>query len=174
MVTEALKTTLITNLDAIPAVSTTAGEGGPYEPKTVDAYLTTTSGKTVGSTYRMVRLKSTVKVKSIVWEAEAMTQGSFDIGGYYSDATNDGTTVANQGTVIDADFFASAVSAASLVTPTDVTNESTTYTLDKRIQPLWQAIGLTSDPGGFIDIVLTSTNTITAGAKVGIRVSYAA
>jgi hypothetical protein len=58
--------------------------------------------------------------------------------------------------------------------PTDIINESGTYTLDKRIQPLWQALGLTADPGGNIDIVATVVTTaVTTGTgKFGISVLY--
>ncbi len=151
MTTEALKSASVTNRDATPALANTAGEGGAGQLKSVNDYFTPTSGKTVGSTYRVIRLKSTAHVKHIFWEAGAMTQGPFDVGAYYSDAA-DGTQPALAGTVIDADFFASAVSAASAVGITDITNESGTYTADKRNKQLWDALGLTSDPGGFIPV----------------------
>jgi hypothetical protein len=57
------------------------------------------------------------------------------------------------------DFFATAIDCASAVAPTDVTNESGTYTIDKRNQPIWQAVGLTTDPGGYFDIVATVVTT---------------
>lgn len=171
MTTEALKSTSITNSDASPPTVNSVGKGAPGALQYVGDYVTTTSGVTVGSTYKMVRIPSNCVVKKVEWEAEAMTQGPFDVGLNYSDA-NDGTQPSLQGTVIDADFFATAVSAASAVVPTDITAEAGTYTLDKRNQPIWQAVGLTADPGGFFDLVFTSTNTITAGAKMGARVFF--
>ena len=173
MATEGLKSTAITNLDASPIVANTAGVQGPFQQKAVDAYITTTSGVTVGSTYRMLRLKTTCYLKSLVIAGEAMTQGPFDVGAYYSDATMDGTLSTLRGTVIDADRWGSAVSFASAVQPTDIITESGVCTVDKLFQPLWQMVGLSADPGGCIDIVLTSTDTITTGAKVYLRAGYA-
>jgi len=69
-------------------------------------------------------------------------------------------------------FFGSAVSLVSALNDSVVTNESGTYTLDKQEQPLWQAAGLTSDPGTTLDIVLTLTAASAAAGKVGLRVSY--
>lgn len=173
MATEALKSTHITNLDASPMVQNTAGAQGPFVEKAVDAYITTTTGVTVGSTYRMLRLATKCYLKSLIVAGEAMTQGPFDIGAYYSDGTTDGTPVANQGLVIDADRWGSAVSFAAAVQPTDIITESGVCTVDKLFMPLWQMVGLSADPGGFIDVVFTSTNTITAGGKMYVRASYA-
>ena len=164
MATEALKSPGITNRDAVPAVLNTSGRGAAARVREVSGYVTTTSGVTVGSTYRMVELPSTCRVGSIVWDAGAMTQGPFDVGIYRN--TADG------GAVVDADFFATAVSAASAVKATDITNESGSYTADKQNQPLWQAIGMSADPGGTLDLVFTSTNTITAGALLGVKVQF--
>lgn len=169
MVTEALKSASITNDTANPTVQNTSGKGAPGRLRMSDDYVTTTSGVTVGSTYRMVRLPTTARVKRITWEAAAMTQGSFDVGVYYSI----GNAASVLGAVVDADFFASATAAASAVPAgTEITNESGTYTLDKRGMPLWQAVGASADPGGNYDIVFTSTNTITAGALLGVRVEW--
>ena len=132
MATEALKTTVITNLDATPIVRPTEGGGAGGFVRKDEGFITPTSGVTSGSTYRLVRVPSNARVKEIITEGAAMSAGAFDFGVYYSSAVNDGTAAANTGLVIDADFFATAVSFASAVTPTNVTNESGTYTIDKR------------------------------------------
>jgi hypothetical protein len=163
MATEALKSNQITNRDATPRVPNLSLTEGGFCREDID-YVTTTSGVTSGSTYRIANVPSAARVSQILFYAGAMTAGAFDVGVYRN--TADG------GAVVDADFFASAVSAASAVEGTDITNESSTYTLDKRIQPLWQAIGMSADPGGTLDIVCTSTATITAGAKLGLLIRW--
>lgn len=175
MAVENLKSTAVTNLDTIPRVPNTAGVGAPVALKTVNDYVTISASASTTSTYQMVRIPSTAKVKNVMIESEAQGAGKVDVGLYYSSATTDSTAPANQGTVIDQDFFASDVDLASLVTPTNITNESTTYTLAKRNQPIWQAVGLSSDPGGMFDVVLTvHTTAITTGTgKTGLQVSYA-
>lgn len=173
MATEGLKSTRITNLDASPMVQNTAGAQGPYVMKAVDTIITPTSGVTVGSIYRLLRLPTKCYLKGLVVAGAAMTQGPFDFGAYYSDSTTDGTPAALQGTVIDADRWGSAVSFASAVQMTDIIFESGVCTLDKLFMPLWQQCGLSADPGGFIDVVATSTNTITTGALMYCRAEYA-
>lgn len=169
MATEALKSASVTSADATPAQAVTAGQGAPARLQTINDFVTTTSGVTVGSTYRMARVRSDCKVKHIRVEGDAMTQGPFDIGLYYADG---GNSAVPAGTVIDADFFGSAVSFASAVGITDVTNESGNYKGDERNKELWDAVGLSADPGGMFDIVLTSTNTITAGALVALECEF--
>jgi hypothetical protein len=107
--------------------------------------------------------------------SEAQTAGKFDLGAYYAtDGVIGKTNALLAAAAIDQDFFATAIDCASAVTPTEVINESGTNTLDKRIQPLWQALGLTADPGGNIDIVATVVTTaVTTGTgKFGISVLY--
>jgi hypothetical protein len=175
MTTEALKSASITDADASPVVRESAGIGGRGVQMQKGDYITTTSGKTVGSTYRLVRIKSTDVVKGLWLETAAMGGSSAaDFGLYYSD-TADGTSPANvaaSATPISAAFFASAVSLVSALGKTDILNESGTYTVDKRNKPIWEAAGLSSDPGGFFDIVATTTATITTGALMGISVEF--
>lgn len=167
MTTEALKSASVTAADATPAQAITSGKGGKARLHSINDYLTPTSGKTSGSTYRFTRVPSNAIIKHLYSEGGAQTQGSYDWGVYYSDGADSAVPA---GTVIDADFFASAQSFASAVAITDITNESGTYTADKRNQPLWQAVGLSTDPGGMFDIVATNTNTITTGALMGLEV----
>jgi hypothetical protein len=175
MAVDHVKSTPITNLDAVPVVQNTAGEGGPAPLKYVDGYATAIASSSVDATYQLVRVPSNAKIKKIILESEAQTAGAFDIGVYY--ATDGGgrqPTALLAAAAISRALFASAVSLASAVLPTDVTNESLTYSLDKRTMPLWQAAGLSSDPGGYFDIVATVTTTaVTTGTgKFGISVSY--
>lgn len=176
MAVDHVKSTFITNLDATPAVANTAGEGAATALKSVDGWTTAVASSSVDATYQIVRVPSNCKVKNVTLESEAQGAGAFDIGVYYAtDGEGNQPTALLAAAAISRALFGSAVSAASAVTPTDVTNESGTYTLDKRTQPLWQAAGLTSDPGGWFDIVMTVTTTaVTTGTgKMGLRVAYA-
>lgn len=145
-----------------------------------------------GGCLRMVRVKSNVAVKEIHVAQDAVTTtAAFNVGVYYSDATDDGTQVQYQGQPIDVDFFASAVdthlaalSGASatgwldvtfgaLAMGTDDDSDSDNYfTPQKSRQPLWKALGLSADPGGFFDICLTNTATISGAATLHMRVRF--
>src|SRR5690242_11841929 len=177
MAVENLKSTQITNLDASPIVANTVGENAPGVIRCVGGYATVSAAASVGSTYKLARIPTNAKVKRVLFESEAQGAGAFNLSCYYSDSTNDGTPVANQGVIVPTtgdQFFASDVSAASAVTQGDYTNESGNYTLSLRNKELWDALGLTSDPGGFFDIVaVVHTTAVTTGTgKLGVCVNY--
>lgn len=167
MTTEALKSTPITNLDASPPVRSNVGAGAVGRLERVSGYITVTDTKTAGSTYQMVRIPSNCYVKDVRVSVDVtVTTLTCDIGLYYSTGV-DGTQPSLRGTEVDADFFASAVDLKTKTSgPVSQMNESATYTAAKRQQPIWQAAGLTSDPGGFFDIVLTNTATNSGAAVV--------
>jgi hypothetical protein len=175
MAVDHVKSTPITNLDAKPAVANTAGEGAPVALKTVDAIVTAVASSSINATYQFVRVPSNCKVKTVVFESEAQAAGAIDIGVYYAtDGEGGQPTALLAAAAISQALFASAVALTSASGPTEVINESGTFTLDKRSQPLWQAAGLSADPGGMFDIVGTLTTAITTGTgKMGLRVSYA-
>lgn len=175
MAVDHVKSPSITNLDAVPVVQNTAGEGGPAPLKFVDGYATAVAASSVGATYQLCRVPSNCKIKSIIFESEAQTAGKFDLGVFYAtDGVGGKPAALLVAAAISAALFGSAIDCASAVLPTDVTNESLTYSLDKRTMPLWQAAGLSSDPGGNFDIVASViTTAVTTGTgKFGIRVAY--
>ncbi len=174
MAIDHVKSTFITNLDATPVVANTAGEGGPANMKCIEGYATTVASGSTDATYQFVRVPSNCKIKKVFFESAAQAAGTVDIGVYYAtDGEGKRPVALLAAAAIDQDFFASLIAVTSAVVITDITNESGTYTIDKRVQPLWQAIGLLSDPGGYFDIVGTIVTAITTGATVwGITVFY--
>ena len=174
--TSHLSSGAITNLDSIPVVPITTGEGAPGYLRTVNGEVASVSADAAGSTYRFVRIPTTAKVKHVYFEALAMTAGAVQLGVYYSDSTQDGTPPAVQGLVVPTvgvNFFANDINCAAAVAITDETNQNAAYPPDLRNEPLWQALGLTSDPGGYFDIVGTvHTTAVTAGAKMGLECQY--
>lgn len=162
-----LKSTAITNREATPSVANSPGTGGAGRLKTVTGYLASvTLNLSITSVIRMVDVPSASYIKHIILQSGAQTAGKVDIGAYRNN--KDG------GAVVDQDFFASAVDLASAVVITDVTNESTTFTLAKQQQPLWQALGMSADPKSSLDIALTvvTTDFTTAAAPVMLEVQY--
>lgn len=177
MTTEALKSTPITNLDATPPVANQAGNGAPGALKRVSGYVTASASMAAGSTYRLVRLPTNARDISVVFESAAQGAGKFNLSAYYSDSTVDGTPVAVQGIIVPTtgdQFWASDIDCASAVARTDVTNESGNNTLDKRGKELWDALGLSADPGGFIDVVavIHTTDVTTGTGKLGVSVTF--
>lgn len=177
MTTEALKSTAITNLDATPVVPNTTGEGAPGNLREVGGYVTVSASMAATSTYRLVRVPTNAKMKHLFFESEAQGAGKFNLSLYYSDSTVDGTPPSVQGIIVpttgDA-FFASDIDCASAVKSIDEINESGNNPVSNRNKQLWDAAGLTSDPGGFFDIVAVvhTTDVTTGTGKLGVQAVF--
>lgn len=164
MATEALKSGAITNRDATPQVkNNSALEAGMMKACVGTVEMTTADA---GSTYRMFEVPSNCRVDQLLLYCDDVgNAGAIDIGVYQ--------TTANGGAVVDADFFASAVDInTAALNGSDVTHESGVYNIDDVEKPLWQALGLSSDPGIFYDIVLTSTTAAGTGGTVSLKGYY--
>lgn len=176
MAVDHVKATGITNADASPAVANTAGEVGGAAPLKVvsSGSVVAVASSSTDATYQFCRVPSNAKIQAMFFESAAQGAGTIDIGAYYAtDGLGGKPTSLLAAAAIDQDFFATAVAVTSLSQPTNVINESGTNTPAKRVQPLWQALGLTSDPGGNIDIVGTVVTAITTGTgSMGMTVMY--
>jgi hypothetical protein len=172
---EAIKSTAVTNLDAAPPVRATSGKGGFYEPVMIEAIAHITTGMDNTSTYRLVRVPSNAIVKKVeAWLDAAGTTITGDFGIWYSSNPNDevGKSVGLTGVIHQA-HWAAAKAMAAIVTPTEITF-GTLLGADAN-KELWNTTGsgLTSDPGGFIDVVFALTSTSGSAADINVRVTYA-
>lgn len=175
MAVDHVKSTPVTNLDATPAVINTAGEGGPAPLKSISSGdVIGVASSSIDATYQFVRVPSNCKVKQVIFSSEAQAIGTIDIGVYYAtDGMGGKPTALLAANAISRTLFGSAVSVAAASGQVDITAQSATYTPAKRNQPLWQAAGLASDPGGNFDIVGTLATAITTGTgKMGMTVNY--
>lgn len=159
-----LSATIIANRDATPTVLT---EPSISNARMCEAqgYVTAGAADSIASIYRICEVPTNARISQVLLSNGAVTSAAADIGVYRN--TKDG------GAVVSAAFFGSAVSIASAAFNTDVTNESGTNTVAKQQQELWQAAGLTSDPGGTLDICMTLTAAATASADAGLKVRFA-
>lgn len=167
------KSTTITNRDNTPSVINDGRlEKGALRSSVGSVAVGAADSAT--SYYPLATLPSTAMVRGVLATAvTGMTTLAGDIGVYKTTANSAGVTtgvVANTGS---GSIFAAAQSFASVLNRSDVTNTGTTYGTDKREQPLWQAIGLAADPGGYFDIgvKVTTANTGAAG-RLGLEVQY--
>jgi hypothetical protein len=165
MADDSKKTTAITNLDASPTLRADSWYHGGALKKyagTVEA----ADAASIGTIYRFFRIGSWMRVDSLVLMNDALSAGAMDIGLY--------DTAANGGAVVDADFFASAVSLASANKATGGSNiayeaDSTAMNIDKVTKRVWEVLGLTSDPGKRYDVAGTVTTAIGAAGTISLR-----
>lgn len=168
-----LKSTVISNRDATPKVLTdglvAAGESSGCE-----GFVTCGTADSIASTYRLCQVPSNARVDSVRISNAALTSGVVSVGVYYPTFIPVGATLtpALASTAISSALFASALSVASAASETAITNQSGTNTIALQEQALWQAAGLTADPGLPLDIVVTVTTALTAGGLLGLKVNY--
>lgn len=165
MAVVAVKSTLITNADATPAVLNSPRVDGAFERVKV-ATVAITSGDNTGSVYRMFRVPSNAVVTDLrIYSPDIGTTTISDIGLYAADG----------GAVADADFFASALSLKDgALNGVDVLHEAAVFTIANSGKELWDALGLTSDPSVFYDVALTLTADADATATVKLIGRYTA
>jgi hypothetical protein len=138
----------------------------------VNDYVAATAAgvASTASTYKAIRLPSQAFLKSLeistIAGLDSSTGLQIDVGAYYSDSTVDNTQPSLQGVLISANVFAAAVNFA---------NSSLGQKLDGlqsldpnlRTSPLWQQVGLTADPGGYIDVVIAVHTAKSGNAAAG-------
>ena len=163
-----LKSTAVTNANAIPRVQNNVGLEGGTVIRAVNGFATLSNGDSIGSTYRIGKIRSDDFIDRIrMVSADVGTTGAGDLGLY------DLLTNSNGGTVVDADFFASAVDFSAGAIDSDVTWEAAAagglYTnAEKRV---WEILGLSSDPGKEYDVAITLTTAANAAGSVLVRIN---
>ncbi len=192
MGTSLLKSLPITNLDAIPVIPMTIGEGAPGFITVIDGSVSPVSADDTNSRYRLLRFPSNAKVKDLKIWSTILTAGAADIDIAYSDSTSDGTqqslaTLANPVVLItagaDNKLFGAAktlfVASATFPLITTVTDPfQGTFTAPMMDIPMWQnlvtlgATQFSADPGGFFDIYVRVTTAITTGGILIGKMEY--
>lgn len=181
-----LKSASITNLDASPVVANTIGEGAPGFEMIINDFVLPVSADDTTSTYRLCRFPTNAKVKSLQIYSTIASAGSGDVDVAFSDSTTDGTPPAFSGLAnpvvqitgpVDNKLFGAAQSLVLAGVGTDFTFKGT-FTPQYQNMPMWAvlvALGatqFTADPGGFFDIYVKITTTITTGGILAAKLSY--
>lgn len=182
MATETLKSNSITNWDN--QILPTSGFGGEGLLRSVNDHAAATTGVTAPSTYRLCRIPTNAKVKRVLLRNAALstsTAADFDIA--HSDSTTDGTPIPLQGTIpqisaADNKLFGAGLSLAAASSPVTEITFSGVFTTTHQNMELWNvlvSLGVTTfsaDPGGFFDILVKTTTTVTAGGDISVEVDY--
>jgi len=166
-----LKSTYITDREASPRVLHNPGQGGIGTKQSAYGYIASVpAALSVLSVIRLVDVPSNSMITSVKVSSDAQTAGAFNIGVYNTNANGGLVAAANS----DAFFTAALNCAAAVLDQECITKATSLNTIAKRNQPLWQAIGLTADPGGRFDICATvNTTAVTTGlGALAVLVEY--
>jgi hypothetical protein len=206
---ETIKSTVITNWDSVTAGGTgaTAGVVTPTEGQGVAGLLRMNTDYVTGVTYATNSLYRLCRfpVNAIVKDFSLFLDGPLDSAGEnpvlainvaFSDSTDDGTAVANQGNipttantgtvVVPATYTAAnqlfgswtQVNDTTVQLPVNLTNNGsiTYYDLVTGCNtPLWQIFGFSVQPGGMFDILIkltTGATTAVTTSSIGVRLSF--
>ena len=158
-----VKSSLITARDSGGKSSLSTGPRRRYDQADM---VPVTNGDSIGSKYILGSVPSSASMRELVRLCTAITSAAADFGLY--------RTTADGGAVVDADLFGSAVSLATAdAVGTNILHESGVLDISKINQPLWQVLGLTSDPQLMYDVVATLTAAATASGTLAAVISYA-
>lgn len=175
MAADTVKSASITSLDqASPSLSASLVEGQGAAGRLVDHsdYVAMTAGglASTSSTYKMVRLPTSCMIKlARLFNKSGLDSSTglkVDLGAYYSDSVNDGTPYSLQGTLISADCFLASKAFAQSGAGSEI-DALSNLDANLRNSPLWAQVGLASDPGGYIDIVLAVDTVVSGTAAAG-------
>jgi len=177
MAADTVKSASITTLDGTvsqPPAPTqlTEGIGAPGRITNHSDFVVATTGglASTSSTYKMVRLPTSCILKTVdIYTKSGLDSSTglaIDLGAYYSDSTNDGTPYSLQGTSISANCFAAAQAFGQSSAGSKIDGLSN-LDANLRNSPLWAQVGLTTDPGGYIDIVLAVHTVVSGTATAG-------
>lgn len=159
------KSTLVTNADSTTqTLNALANDGGKLRSKV--GTLEAVSGDSIGSTYRILRVPSNARVDALLVSSDDIgTTTAGDVGLY--------RTAADGGAVVDADFFASALSlSGGALAKVDITYESAVVDTPNHGKMLWEQLGLSADPRVMYDIAVTLTAAADAAGTITLRCNY--
>jgi len=159
-----VKSTQITNRDTTPVVLTNATSSGGHIRESAGEVVIT-SGNSVGSIYQACTIPSNARIKRCLVSAPDIgTTTTADVGLY--------KTTADGGAVVDVDFFDDALSLKDgAIARTDVTFANV-ITLANYRKPVWEQLGLSSDPGINYDVCLTLDGAADGTGTALVEVEY--
>ncbi len=147
------KSSNLTDLDATLTIYPNRFDNGAYVRNAFG--LVEAVADDIASVYRLIRVPSRAVIKRVELASDDLgTSVTVNVGLYAKD----------DGAVVDADFFASAVDVATAaVARTDITYESAVIDLADQGKQLWEQLGLTEDPAVEYDI----SAVVAGGAATG-------
>lgn len=156
------KSTTITNLDAAQVVRAKAFANGAPIKEWIET-LETVNGDSIASVYRFFRVPSWIRVSDLILDSDDIGTTTIADFGLYD-------TSANGGAVVDADFFASAVSLKDgALANSNITHESGVIDAANYGKRIWEQLGLSADPQKYYDVCATLTAAADAAGTMTLR-----
>ncbi len=172
-----IKSTIIANRDATPKVLTGPDTSGGQLMESQGCVQTAAAIIDAASKLILCQVPSNSRVTDVIYSAQSLGTSALDIAVWYptyiprGGANNLAASVA--GTLISSSSF--AVNIAGVDTGLAQQNglgTLTANTIQKQEQPLWQALGLASDPELNLDMGFVVRTATSVQGYVGLKVRY--
>lgn len=170
------KSTLLVNRDATPKVLTDGFlSGGLFGESQGSAK--TGAADAAGTTYRLVSVPSNAKLSSLIWQSDSLGSGCVvDVGVWYPTTlpVGGGAFLSQQSAavLISSSIFATGLTAPAATALTEITNQSLNYLIPLQETPLWNVLGMLSDPEISFDIGFVARSATAAAGYVGLKARY--
>lgn len=173
-----LKSTLLTNRDATPKVLSDAFlSGGIMEE--VQGSVKVGTSDSANSYYRLISIPSNARISQLYWQSDAIgtSAGSqFDVAVWYPTSIPVGggnfLAAGSSGAILSSSIFATALTANAATALTEITNQSTNYLIPLQETPLWNVLGMASDPEISLDLGFVVRVATGAAGYIGLRCRY--
>lgn len=171
-----LKSTAITNRDAVPKVLTDSfiSGGGSYQSY---GWVFTGSADSAGSAYKLCQVPSNSRLSSL-----DMLNGALGSGALLDTAVWYPTTVPTGGgaflaasvgaTLISSSAFTTAIVGNTANTTASQLITTTQVGINYQEMPLWQMLGLTSDPEVMFDIGFSLRVATATAGYLGLKATF--
>lgn len=175
-----VKSKVISNRDASPPVLTNPESGLGFLKGAIGVENTGNFGTDLGaaaSNIRLLTLPSNCGLHSLEYATGDHGTSTLDIAAWYPTNIPQGGANAPAsslaGTLISSSAFASGIAGVDTSRAwTDAMGANATPTLTNRNLPLWQMLGLSSDPGVDIDLGFSIRVAVVQNGYVGLRAQY--
>jgi hypothetical protein len=161
MAVVALKSANVTTLDA-PAQLAVTDHGGRI--RSICCTVEVGNGDSIGSTYRLARIRSNQRIQAIWLYCDAITSAAANIG--ISD------TSANGGAAVAASAYTAAQSLATAITKLPVNAAFGTRDIANVANRVWQDAGAAADTKKEYDLVATLSAAATAAGTLTAVIEY--
>lgn len=170
------KSTILVNRDATPKVLTDAFlSGGMMEES--QGSVKSGAADAAGTTYRLIQVPSNARLSTLQWQSDALGSGCvLDVGVWYPTVLplGGGAFLASgsSGVLISSSIFATGLTAPAANAMTEITNQSLNYLIPLQETPLWNVLGMASDPEVDFDIGFVARLATAAAGYVGLKGRY--
>lgn len=160
-----VKSALITKFESDPRSFVQPWEGQQVVRTTGPGVVAVTASEDSGDKLFFARISSSARLlAALISNTTVPSSGAINIGLYQT--TEDG------GAAVDEDFIASARAVTTATTNLDLTHESGQFAVSERSQRIWEALGLSEDPGVYYDIIGTITTDMGGAGAICIECLY--